>query len=136
MEKQLFSKKATSIEQQLIFLEDRGLTITDKPTAYLCLQSVSFHRLSAYFSPYQKDNQIFDTGIRFQHIWNLYVFDRELRLLVLDVIERIEIALRTALTNHLAVKYGPCWYFEDSIFRTNWTQPNHRGITPKEIFYF
>jgi abortive infection bacteriophage resistance protein len=36
----------------------------------------------------------------------LYVFDRKLRLLLLDAIERIEVALRAAVTHQVSMKYG------------------------------
>ena len=37
----------------------------------------------------------------------LYEFDRKLRILIMDAIERIEVSLRTAVTYHLARAYGP-----------------------------
>ena len=54
--------------------------------------------------PFEKDHAThqFQENICFEDIKNLYVFDRELRLLVLDAIERIEVSLRTQLAYHLS----------------------------------
>lgn len=39
------------------------------------------------------------------------MFDRKLRLLVLDALERVEVAVRSALTDHMSLRYGdPHWY--------------------------
>ena len=138
MDKKKFHKAAISIEQQIALLKQRHLTITDDTTTYSCLESVSFHRLSAYFSPFENNhqNRSFKKGTAFQHVWNLYVFDRELRLLVLDVLERIEVALRTALSNQLALKHGPCWYTDDSLFKSSWPENLHnKNYSPKDAFF-
>ena len=45
----------------------------------------------------------FQAGTGFEDVFNLYVFDRELRLLVLDAIERFEVSLRTQLATTSAI---------------------------------
>lgn len=47
----------------------------------------------------------------------LYVFDRKLRLLVFDAIERIEIGLRTQIIYQLSLKYGSHWHDRPEIFK-------------------
>ena len=53
-----------------------------------------------------KANHIFKPGSRFEDVLALYNFDRKLRLLLFDVLERIEIALRTKLIYHLSHEHG------------------------------
>ena len=53
----------------------------------------------------------------FDHVLDLYRFDRELRLLVFGAIEQIEVALRAAFNNHLCVGYGATWYTEVQHFK-------------------
>jgi len=127
-----YTKSAISVDQQIEQLKAQGLLIPDD--AGHILSTVSLHRLSAYFHPYQEnDTKIFNFGASLQHVWELYAFDRELRLLILDAIERIEIALRTALTNVMAVKYSPWWYLSDEVFKTNWSSRSTRyEKNPKE----
>ncbi|MGG5171527.1 Abi family protein [Pseudarthrobacter sp. J1738] len=49
--------------------------------------------------------------------------DRALRLLVLDALERIEVAVRAALTDHVSTTYDdPHWYLDASHFRDHGRQ--------------
>lgn len=137
MDRQAFISIALTTDQQIDLLKQRGLHISSTSSAKQCLESVSFHRLGAYCSLYEEDKSKheFKPNTTFQHVWNLYVFDRELRLLVLDVIERVEIALRTALTNHLSVKHKPWWYLNDEVFKASWSgMTKNRSKSPKEMF--
>ncbi|MNE43496.1 Abi-like protein [compost metagenome] len=52
----------------------------------------------------------------FEDVIDLYNFDRHLRLLMFDAIERIEVALRTKLIYHLSLSYGALFYIDYSIF--------------------
>ncbi|WP_269457399.1 Abi family protein [Brevibacterium sandarakinum] len=44
--------------------------------------------------------QFFREGTSFDDVLDLYVFDRALRLLVMHALERVEVAVRAALTDH------------------------------------
>jgi len=46
-----------------------------------------------------------------------YIFDRKLRLLLLDAIERIEVAIRSSLSNSIALEHGSHWYLNGGIFQ-------------------
>ncbi len=100
-----YTKPALTFVQQLQLLEDRGLTVNDPPRALRWLSKISYYRLSAYFLPF-KTGQNFTPGTEFDQIAGLYIFDRKLRLLVLDAIERVEIAIRTSLTYEIGHAYG------------------------------
>lgn len=71
--------------------------------------------MSAYFLPFKQSEQ-FQKGANFKDIINLYTFDRKLRLLALDAIEPIEIALRTQIIYHLSHKYGTFGYLDEKNF--------------------
>ncbi len=75
-----------------------------------------------YSLPFQQGtpNHQFKPGVEFEDILHLYVFDRQLRLLILDAIERIEVALRARMTNVLAAHHGPHAYFDKNIFDTRY----------------
>jgi abortive infection bacteriophage resistance protein len=61
----------------------------------------------------------FEEGTIWDDVYNLYCFDRKLRLLLFDAIERIEIALRTQIIYQLSHKYGSHWQNNAQIFRKN-----------------
>lgn len=102
----LYPKHALDFPAQLAQLQQRGLQVDDPGRALHWLQRVSYYRLSAYFLPF-KDGQNFRPGTEFNDIAGLYIFDRKLRLLVLDAIERVEVALRTSVTYEIGHAYGP-----------------------------
>ena len=54
----------------------------------------------------------FKPGTTLEKVWRRYAFDRQLRLVVLDAIERIEVSLKTALAYHMAHKHGVFSYLE------------------------
>ena len=98
-----YKKKPLLYTQQIELFKFRGLLIPDEAKAERYLNEISYYRLSAYALPFQKEKDKFDDGTTFQDVIGLYLFDRELRLLVLDAIERIEISIRSQLiyTAHL-----------------------------------
>ena len=110
----VYSKLVTTVEGQVNLLKSRGLIITDENLAKHYLSNISYYRLAGYWWPMQADkiNHFFKPNSRFEDVIGLYNFDRELRLLLFDVIERIEISLRTRLIYHLSHEHG-FWWFEN-----------------------
>lgn len=118
-----FDKPALTIDQHLYTLQQRGLAIPDEGRARHYLGNISYYRLSAYTRPFYRPGQadhVFLDGTSFDDVLHLYVFDRELRLLLLDAIERLEVALRAQLTNTLAEHHGPHGYLDAKLFDTRY----------------
>lgn len=92
-------KETKPVEQaeQLINL---GL-IGDRNAMASRLAVVSFERLSGYWHPFLTDQERFKDGTTFEIVWERYAFDRRLRLLIFDAIERIEVCLKTQLSQVL-----------------------------------
>jgi abortive infection bacteriophage resistance protein len=114
-----FAKPALSIPGQLTKLEARGLVISDRSVVEHHLRYIGYYRLSAYALGFQNvacPGKPFRPGTTFDQLIDLYRFDRELRLLVLDAIERIEVALRSVLNNEMAVRHGPHWFMNPRHF--------------------
>jgi abortive infection bacteriophage resistance protein len=122
-----FTKRALSIQEQVDQWMGRGLVVSDRVKAERFLSVISYYRLSAYSLPFQLggNDHCFKPGTTFDDILNLYSFDRELRLLVMDAIERLEVALRTQITNHMSVTYGAHWYLERNRFKATY---NHQEL--------
>lgn len=95
-------------------MQSRNLDIPDLQRAKMYLQQINYYRLSAYFLPFKATTDTFVKGTSFDHIIETYSFDRELRLLIFDAIERIEIAIRTQFTYQLAQKYNTSHWQDDS----------------------
>ncbi|HEV7349096.1 Abi family protein [Telluribacter sp.] len=111
----MYNKSPLTIQQQIAQLKSRGLRIEDEDKAEHVLQSISYYRLAGYWWPMQADKALhtFKSGSTFEDVIAIYNFDRELRLMVFGVIERIEIGFRTKLIYYLSHEKSP-WWFEDS----------------------
>jgi abortive infection bacteriophage resistance protein len=111
-----YIKPALTFEQQADLLIARGLQVNDKNELVEYLQRVNYYRLSGYWYIFKKvDPQTGDEtlkpGTTFEKVVRYYEFDRKLRLLLMDAIERIEVAiLRTRLVEMHTLKYGPFGY--------------------------
>ena len=109
-----YPKKALSIDEQAERLIERGL-IADKNELMKRLSSVSYYRLSGYLYPFrQSDSEDYIEGTALKVVWDRYCFDRRLRVLFLDVIERVEVSIRTQLTYHFSHKHGAFGHCDDS----------------------
>ena len=82
------------------------------------LENISYYRLKGYWWDTQNDfsNHTFHPNTYFEDIIDRYNFDRHLRLILFDAIERIEIALRTKMIYHLSMAFGGLWYLDTSLF--------------------
>lgn len=102
-----------SIDEQLEILRSRGLQIDDGERAKRYLRRLGYYRLSGYWYPFRQFRKIternaadlrsddFIEGTQFNDLIALYVFDKKLRLLALDALERIEMALRVDIAHLL-----------------------------------
>lgn len=115
-----YTKPPIDIDQQIVQLKSRGLHIIDETAAKAILCNISYYRLAGYWWPMQADKKahIFKPNSTFDNVLAIYNFDRELRILIFDVIERIEIAFRTKLIYYLSHELSP-WWFEDSVYFKN-----------------
>lgn len=118
-----FTKPSLSVDAQIDLLQKRGMTVPDRARAKHYLSHINYYRLRAYWLPFETeptngDDHAFVPGTNFETVLATYVFDRELRLLLLDAIERVEISLRTTLAQHLADRYGAFAHDDPTLFNS------------------
>jgi len=102
-----YPKAFRTFEQQADLLIGRGL-IADRDVLVSRLSEVNYYRLSGYGYPFRKPGgENFQPGTTLDKIWDRYVFDRQLRVLMLDAMERVEVSVRTRLANAFCRRYGP-----------------------------
>lgn len=107
----VFKKHALTRDEHVEQLRNRGLVFEDAEL-HSVLSAVSYYRLSGYLFPFKTVNNNYATGTTLSEVWSIYTFDRQLRLLVLDAIERFEVAIRTDLFDRLALGTGPFGYLD------------------------
>ena len=103
-----YAKPWLSLDEQVDKLESRGVDIGSASSAKLILQQVGYYRLTGYLYSF-RDSEIYADdsgrerirvlgnyrpGTSIAYAARLIDYDRELRMLVLDAVERIEVSLR------------------------------------------
>lgn len=122
-----YDKPALSIADQAARLKQRGLQFTDDARVQHYLTHIGYYRLSAYWLPFEQAtvdgqvrNHLFQPNTTFEQVLSLYTFDRQLRLLVMEAIERIETAIRTHWAHSLATRHGPHAHMDANLFKSPW----------------
>ncbi|MCP5345017.1 MAG: Abi family protein [Pseudomonadales bacterium] len=108
------------MRDQLTLLKQRGLLMDNEAAALDYLARIGYYRLSGYWYPLREIDRAasvqqqrpirsdqFAAGSHFEDVVKLYVFDKKLRLMALDALERIEMAVRVDVAHLLGAK-EPC----------------------------
>lgn len=115
-----FDKTYHSPQELIHLLESRGLSVENKPKSEHYLKYIGYYRLSAYMYPLlemPKENHIYKQGSSFEKVMMLYRFDKKLRLLIFNEIEKIEVAVRSVIVNSGSELTGnPFWMTDGSNF--------------------
>lgn len=138
-----YTKRWTSYAEQLDKLIARGMQVNNRALALDYLERIGYYRLSGYLFAFRERSgllvqldeygrkpknskvetialETFKTGSTFQNTVDLYVFDKQLRLLATDALERIEIALRVDISHTLG-KLDPFAYLNPALFHTDFS---------------
>jgi abortive infection bacteriophage resistance protein len=124
-----FAKPALDLESLAILLASRGLVFENWADAIHHLQHIGYYRFTGYLRPFKiggagDDKENFRPNTTFEIAHDRYIFDRKLRILVLEAVEKIEIAVRSAISNSVATKHGPHWFLERRLFaQPTWYKP-------------
>lgn len=133
-----FTKPAISLDDQVALLKSRGLSIHDVERAKHYLRHIGYYRLSGYGLVFQvgynADGQHrFHPDASFEAIVDLYVFDRKLRLHMLDALERIEVAARAAISHEMCTQHGPHWFMNAAHFTDQARHTKFINVVKKDI---
>lgn len=145
-------KKWKSFAEQLRILQGRGLEVDNEDTAIKYLERVGYYRLSGYWYPFR--NFIINKNIdgmlehsredefiarsHFADAVNLYVFDKRLRLLAMDALERIELAIRVDIA-HLLGEKDPHAHEKPEFFHGHFSKKKlekgkNKGMTSHDLW--
>jgi abortive infection bacteriophage resistance protein len=131
-----YTKPWLPIDEQVDRLAARGVAIPDSRMAAKLLSNVGYYRLTGYLYPFRRSERYVDDdgkertrvlsgyreGTSVEDAARLLDFDRELRLLVLDAVERVEVTLRTRI-GHTVGRLGAFAHLAPSTFVSSFTEP-------------
>lgn len=117
-------KKATTIDEQISILRNRGLIISDIDKAKEILQDIGYYRLGFYLFPFEEyypklktRNHIYKEGSYLDYAIALYYLDLDLRQILSKYLNRIEVSIKTTIIYNLSNKYKDCptWFADKNI---------------------
>ena len=104
-------KEYKTIDEQIALLRSRGLAIADEELAKDFLLRNNYYRISGY-SLTLRSHDVFSKNASFQNIVDIYCFDHEFRHVLLQYIEKIEVAVKSVYTNEFTRRHGPTGYHD------------------------
>ncbi|NNM60042.1 MAG: abortive phage resistance protein [Legionellales bacterium] len=140
-----------SMAEQLALLKSRRLLVDNEAAALDYLARIGYYRLSGYWYPLRKIDKKaslqqkrpiradhFVPKSHYEEVVKLYVFDKKLRLLALDALERIEMAIRVDVA-HLLGKKDPCAHENPACLHGNFakkvkTNGQNEGKTEHQLW--
>ncbi|HPM47570.1 MAG TPA: Abi family protein [bacterium] len=138
-EKTCFRKPVLSLEEQVALLISRGMAVKNEENAKSFLRDVNYYRFSGYAIYYEifqngQRTHVFKPGTEFEKVKNIYWFDSELRSILFQAIEPIEIAFRTAVCIEASLFYNDShWYGLNDIFDHRFDKNDFFDLCNKEI---
>ena len=119
-----YTKRPLTLHEQVKKLRSRGLLIDDEQLAERYLSNISYYRLRAYTYPFQDntnisaDHHFNSDDIHFSDIIDLYCFDRRLRSLMFNAIEKIEVAVRAKIVQiYSESTRNSHWFCDRSLYK-------------------
>lgn len=119
-----FTKPYKNTSDLVSILKKRGLIIYNEAKAINYLNNIGYFRLSAYFYPLlkiPKADHIFKNDSTFEQALDLYRFDRKLRVLIFNEIEKIEVAIRSVMINTACNHLKDIFWITDNRYFYNQT---------------
>ena len=126
-----YNKPPLPLPQQLARLTTRGMIVDNVVEAEQALGHLNYYRLRAYWYPFEQNNTThhFKPDVRFEDVLNIYHFDQQLRLLLLDALGQIEVSLRTQWALHFSLAHGAFAYLEPVYNReADWLRKNKQSL--------
>lgn len=131
-------KKATTVEQQIELLTNRGMSIDNGGIkAKEILSDIGYFRLGFYCFPFEttypsrKDRtHQYKEGAKFSDAVSLYYLDVDLRNILLKYITRIEINFRTNIIYNVSNQYINCntWFVDHSVMEREFIEYFDAGL--------
>ena len=100
-----------TFKEQVKLFKDRGMSITDEEKAEKVLQFINYYKLKECSLPYFKNGQYIQ-DITFDEILTRFYENKNLRINLLRLTEKVEISLKTKFSYLIGEKFGAYGYLD------------------------
>ena len=112
-----YIKRFTCPKDLVSLLKNRGLIVFNEQEAEDYIKKIGYYRLSAYCYPLlkvPKVDHLYKSNASFDLVMSMYLFDKKLRLLLFDEIEKIEVAIWSAMSNMITDEINSIFWITDA----------------------
>lgn len=99
-------KKFLECEELIEEIKNKNIIINDEEIVRRILCENNYYVIMGYKSIFLDENHCYKDNVTFENIYNLYLFDRKLKLLLLNSLFDIENIIKTSIINQFAKNYG------------------------------
>ena len=99
-------KTFLTIDELLIKIKFKNINIKDETNVRDILETNNYYFIMGYKFAFKTGDGIYKDNTSFEDIYSLYIFDKMLKLIILDPILEIEQKLKTIYTNNYSYRYG------------------------------
>lgn len=132
-----YSKPWLAIDDQISLLASKGVDVGERDACAELLRAVRYYRLTGYLYPFRESEHVEDPstgrtrvrvldryqeGTSIDQVRTIIDFDRDLRVLVFDGMERIEVSFRSQLGYHLG-RRSTFAHLDPTSFIDSFTEP-------------
>ena len=123
-------------QDQIIIQQGRGLQILNDATTQRIIEAENYYKLfNGYKEPFldsTKPDETYLPGTKFEEVYALYLFDRELRNIFIRYILEIENNVKSVLAHEFSRKYGYDNYLKVANFDTS-IKPGERKTKAQKV---
>lgn len=103
--------KFLTCKEQVMVFKNRGMIIEDEKDAERILNFINYYKLKECSLPFFKDGKYIQ-GITFNQVLNRFYENKNLRLYLLRLTEKIELSLKTKFSHLMGKKLGEYGYLD------------------------
>ena len=119
------TKEFLKVNELIKVINKKGIIIDDIEKVREILVKNNYYVIMGYKSLFLNNNHCYKENVSFENIYNLYLFDRQLKLLLLNSLLDIENIIKTSIVNRFCEKYG---FKEDSYLDRKNYNTNHKYL--------
>ena len=99
-------KKYLSINELIEHIKNKGIKINNEKKIKDILEHNNYYYITGYKELFRNKDNSYKDNVYFEDIYNLYQFDKKLKLLFAEILFEIEQDVKTVFTNNFCKRYG------------------------------